>query len=207
MNTDSGITATVAAAQVAADTPLGGLGVRVVAAIQDVSLNVAVDPLHRVVVGTALRQADPVQLQFPHGASGLMRLARMCRILVQRDPYLLIGIPTADPPHEPANRCRVFAGLERPVALAASGIVKQAQVEPSARLLRPGQHQFLRRRILPPAIRLYRHGLDVEEHQDAPLRQMPPNPANPGQNGQPLRVGTDQLPLDRAEVDAPFLSN
>lgn len=41
------------------------------AVVQDHELDVTEDVLNRVVVGTALGQADPMELQVPHGLAGL----------------------------------------------------------------------------------------------------------------------------------------
>jgi len=74
--------ASVTSPQMSTDPPLRDLGFRIVAGIEDLLLNITEDRLYRIVVGTTLGQADPMQAQGTHRPAGLSRFAGMGRILI-----------------------------------------------------------------------------------------------------------------------------
>ena len=52
--------------EILADTLLGRFDIRIITVIQDHQLNITEDVLHRVIIGTALWQRDPMPLQLAH---------------------------------------------------------------------------------------------------------------------------------------------
>lgn len=66
------IPALIASAQMRANAMLSGFFIWVIAVIEDHKLDVAKDVLHRIIVGTAFGQADPMQLQITHHLTGLV---------------------------------------------------------------------------------------------------------------------------------------
>lgn len=207
MDLDSPIASTVAAAQTRTDPSLSCSDIGVVAGVENVLLNVAVDCLHRIVIGAGFRKADPMQAKLMHCSPRLPRLPWVGRILIQCNPHLALGIPLADLSHEPAHLGRVLREPEGPMDLSASDIVEQEEIELAPRLLPERKHQILGRGVTPSSIGLHRDRLDIEKQQDTSSWQVPPNPANPGQNGPPLRVGADQLSPDAAKTNPPFFNN
>lgn len=204
---DAPIAPAVTAAQTGTDPPLRCFDIGVVAGVENVLLNVAVDRLDRVVVGAAFRKADPVQAKLAHRSPRLARLSRVGRVLVQHNPHLALGIPLADLSHEPAHMRRVLGGPEGPMDLSASDLVEQEEIELASRLLPQRKHQLLGRGVTSSSIGFHRDRLDIEKQQDTSSRQVSPNPANPGQNGLSLRIGADQLSPDATETNPPFFNN
>lgn len=64
------------------DPPLSGLGVWIIAGVEDLLLDITEDRLYRIVVGTAFGQTDPMQAQAAHRPTGQSRFAWMGRILI-----------------------------------------------------------------------------------------------------------------------------
>jgi len=123
------------------DSSLRRWRIRVIAIVQDHQLHIAKQSLHGIVIWTCLGQTDPVQLQFPHHATRLAGFARMGAILIQNYPDFLGGIPLPHAAHETTNMFRIFAGVKSPADASLSHIIQRKQVEKTARLLTPLQHQ------------------------------------------------------------------
>lgn len=68
------------------------------------------------------------------------------------------------------------------------------------------EQQATRRGVLPSPIGFDGDHFDIEEEQLSRLRQMLPDRPQPGQDGFPLGVRTEQLELQVPETEAPFLS-
>ena len=85
-------------------------------------------------------------------------------------------------------------------------IIHQEEVETAPRLLPLFQNQAFGRGIPTASVGFDDHGFDIEKDQNAIFREMPPTPTNTGQDAGTLRIGTDQLALDPAEVYPPFFS-
>jgi hypothetical protein len=203
---DEPVLSPVALAPVGADTFLGGSRIGIVARIQDHLLHVAEEGFERVVVGTPLGQADPMQLELAHHPAGEAGFARMSTVLIQDHPYLLSGIPTADLAHEASHRRRVFPASEPPAHPAAVELIEAEEVEEAPGLLVARDFQALGRSVAAPPVGLDCDGLLIEEHQHARAGAVAPDRANAGQNRWSLRVITAELALEAAEVDPPFLS-
>jgi hypothetical protein len=204
MDPNPAILAPVSPPQVGADAPPRDPRLRVITQVQDARLDVAQDRLHGVVVGTALGQGHPAQLQLPHQPPRLPALARVGPVLVQHHPDDPPAVPAAHPPQEPADVRRPLAGEEGPPAAAPVGLVEHEQVELAPRLLAAGQRQASRAGVAPPAVGADGDDFDVEEQQGTAAGQSPPNSPEAPQDRGPLRVGAAQLPLDPPEVDPPF---
>ena len=78
--------AAIASAQMGTNAALSNFDIRVMAVVQDHELDVAEDILHRVIVGTAFGQADPMQLQVTHDLTGFVRFTGMSPVLVKCNP-------------------------------------------------------------------------------------------------------------------------
>jgi hypothetical protein len=200
------IVAAIAPAQVSAKPGLSGMGIRVMAVIQDHQLHIAKDGFYRVVIWAAFGQTDPVQVQLPHHSPRSTRFDRVSTVLVQRDPHWLVGIPAAYLSHELTHLLGAFARQHHPMHLATDRIVADEQVEEPACFLSAGQHQSLGRGIAPAAIGFHRNRLDIEKQQPATRRQMLENPADPGQAGGSLRILADELALDAPQMNIVFLA-
>jgi hypothetical protein len=86
-----------------ADSLLGRFDIGIIAVIQYHGSDVAKDSLNWVIVRTAFRQTDPMQLEGSHGAAGVMGFTGMGPILVQYNPHGLSFVPMPDPLHETAD--------------------------------------------------------------------------------------------------------
>ena len=89
---------------------------------------------------------------------------------------------------------------------SADGIVDHEQIEMPARLLVSRQHEPLGGGVTSPAVGFDGNRLDVEKQQTPLARQMPENPADPGQDRRALRVLTDQLALNAPKAQTVFLA-
>jgi hypothetical protein len=90
--------------------------------------------------------------------------------VIESNPHGLLGIPTANLPHETADLSRAFVVVEGPASAAGIDFIDHKQIEPASRFLRPFQDQPLGRRIAPSSIGFDRNGLLIEEQQYAVRR-------------------------------------
>jgi hypothetical protein len=124
-NLDKPINASVAPPQVSADPSLRCPGIRIITHVEDHLLNVTEDRLDRVIVGTGLRQTDPMQFQFAKNSLSLPRVARVRSILIERHPDFRLRISAPDLAHELTNVARAFSGHKRPMDFTAACLIGQ----------------------------------------------------------------------------------
>lgn len=198
--------AAVTPAQMYTDAVLCGFGLWVIAVIENHELNVAEDVFHGIVVGTAFGEADPVQLEFAHHAAGPPGFTRMGRVLIQHHPQRHVGIPAPHLPHKLTDVLRTFAWQKHPMHLAIERVIAGEEIEPPARFLVARQDEAFGRRVAAATIGFDGDGFDIEKQQAPMSWQMPKNPANPGQNGGPLRVLANKFALDPAKANIVFLA-
>jgi hypothetical protein len=124
-NRDEPINASVAPPQVSADPSLRCPGIRIIAHVEDHLLDVTEDRLDRVIVGTGLRQTDPMEFQFAKDSLGFSRVTGVRSILIQRHPDFRLRISAPDLAHELTNIARVFSGHNRPMDFTTAGLIGQ----------------------------------------------------------------------------------
>ena len=80
------VASTLGFLKMSTDSLLRGFDLGVIAVVQNHQLNITADRLDWVIIGTALRQSDPMQFQLAHQSPGLAGFTRVCRITIQRNP-------------------------------------------------------------------------------------------------------------------------
>lgn len=108
-----------------ADPSLRCPDIRVITHVEDHLLDVTEDRLDRVIVGTGLRQTDPMQFQSSKDPFGLPRFAGVRRVLIERHPEFRLRIPEPDLAHELTNVARAFLGHKRPMDFTATHVIGQ----------------------------------------------------------------------------------
>ena len=124
-NLDEPINASVVPPQMSADPSLRCPDIRIITHIEDHLLDVTEDRLDRVIVGTGLRQTDPMQFQFAKDSLGLPRVTGVRSILIERHPQFRLRIPAPDLAHELTNVPRTFSGHKRPTDFSAASLIGQ----------------------------------------------------------------------------------
>jgi hypothetical protein len=125
-------------------------------------------------------------------------------ILIQGEPDFLLRIPATDPAKELTDMARGLTRQERPMDSPALHIVEDKQIEPSPDLLPAVEHQAAGRGVTSSPIGFDRDRLVIVKEKDPVAREMPPDPANPGQNRRSLRIPAAELLLNAAEFQPLF---
>lgn len=206
-NANMPVASPIPPSQMRTDPFLCGLRICVITVVENHHLNITEDRLHRIIVRASLRQACPVHLQFTHHAPRQAGFARVCSILIQSDPYLLVRIPPAHLAHELTDILRTLACKICPASTSTAFIVNRKQVELPARLLSARQDQALGRSISASAVGFDDDRFDIKEQQYPVAWEMPPKQADAPQNRPPAGVITYDLAPDAAQAEAPFFSN
>lgn len=205
-NMNAWVHAVVASTQMNTNTVLSNFAFCVIAIVQDHKLDITEDILNRIVVGTAFRQADPMELQVTHRLTGLARFTWVSAILIQCHPHRAIWIPLPQAAHELLNIGCAFAWQKHPAHPATDSIIADKEVKVSMCFLVACQHQTFDGSVAFSTVGFDRDRLDIEEQEMPTGGQMSENPAQASQNCRSLGILTDELALHPPEVHTVFLA-